>query len=331
MATVVKVRRIANPRHRPRKMTAKQIRFFGTPRQKAALRAKRKHRVRTKRNTSVIYGKSGKVFVHRRRRRNVSRKRKSNPALVVTLGSMNPHKRSKNTVPATKRNRRRRRYNMRHRRRNPVARRRNRRLITAAAPVRRNRRRRRYNVRHHRRHRRNGSRIVVMRPNRRHRRRRNPVYGQSIFGGPLFGRNSLELMGGGLLGLVAAKFIPTMFPASITGGIGGSNIGRVVISGVSAVVAGWAGSKVSVPLGQGMLFGGMIQTVSIALNAFLPQIYSQLNPSLGDLVSGQFPVPQNPIRAAAMMNALPAASTMPAGGQVRMGRIGLNSTYGAAY
>lgn len=317
MAIVKRIRRISNPRHhKRRKMPAKQIRIFGTKRQKAALRAKNhrpKHRPRAK----------------------VSRRR-PNPALVVTLGSMNP-KRSKN-VPAAKTNRRRRRANVRHHRRrrsNPVVRR-NRRHRNRTAPVRMNRRRRRAtNIRHHRR-RRNGPRIVVMRPNRKryNRRRRNPDFGQGVFGGPLFGRNAMELMGGGLLGLVAAKFIPTLFPASLTGTISGSNIGRVVISGISAVIAGWAGSKISVPLGQGMLFGGMIQTVSVALNAFLPSVYSQLNPSLGDLIAGQFPVPQNPIRAGQPAPlALPApAAGMPAGGQVRLGRMSaVDRVYGTAY
>jgi hypothetical protein len=69
-----------------------------------------------------------------------------------------------------------------------------------------------------------------------------------------------------------------------------------------------------------VLFGGMMQTLSVALNAFLPSVWTALNPSLGglgDLVPGQFTVPQNPIRAA-----LPVAAPMPAQAMkpVSMGR-----------
>jgi hypothetical protein len=163
---------------------------------------------------------------------------------------------------------------------------------------------------------------------RRHHRR-NPV---DLFGSPLFGKDSLELLGGGLIGVTAAKFIPTLLPASLTGGIASSNIGRVVLTGVSAVVGGWAGSKVSPKFGQGVLFGGMMQTLSVALNAFLPSVYSQLNPQLGDLMNGGFTVPQNPLRApypGALPPPPPAAA--PAGSQARMTMNGLARAYGSAF
>ena len=164
---------------------------------------------------------------------------------------------------------------------------------------------------------------VMRRRNRHyHRRRRNP----ELFGQPLFGKNSLELVGGGLLGLVAAKFIPTLIPTSITGGLTSSSVGRTVVTAISAVVGAWAGSKVSPQLGQGMLFGGMIQTASVALNAFLPSVYGTLNPSLGDLLPGQFPVPQNPIRAGIPA---PAAAAVATGSQNRIPMSGLARAYGA--
>lgn len=325
----VKVRKIANPRHRPRKMSAKQIRIFGTKRQKAALKA---HRNRTKLNPPKRSSNARKA-----------NPRKRNTALVVTLGSaLNPRKnKRRNTVAATakKSNRRRRRYNVHHRRRNTRAVARNPRHRNRTAPARAtNRRRRRYNTRHHRRNMsRKNPKIIVMKPNRRHRRR-NPL-NTELFGNPLFGKNSLELVGGGILGLVAAKFIPTLFPASITGGVASSSIGRVVISGISAVVGAWAGSKVSPLIGQGMLFGGMIQTMSIALNAFLPNVYSQLNPTLGrlgrfgDLTPGAFTIPQNPILLGRGTATLPpaAAQVGSGGGQVRMTTNGLGRAYGTAY
>ncbi len=183
---------------------------------------------------------------------------------------------------------------------------------------------------HHKHH--NPTRIVVLqkKPNKRHHSR-NPI-STTLFGKPLFGKDSLELVGGGLLGVVAAKFIPTLFPASITGGIASSNVGRTVITGISAVVAGWGGSKITPTLGQGMLFGGLMQTLSVALNAFLPAVYSQLNPQLGRLTDANFVVPQNPLRQLSAPMAAPLPSALPpAGGQARVALNGLARAYGPAF
>src|ERR1700753_4358148 len=231
MATRIQVRKLANPRkrnrrrkmrHGKRRMSPKQIRIFGTKAQKAALKRKRK------RNPAAR-----KVNAPRRvnRRR---RTRRSNPALVVTLGAMHPRKKKRRNKPVAKRARNRlrvasnpRRRN--RRRRNPVARKRvNRRRrrnastrIVVVAPK-RNRRRRR-----------NPARRVNRRRVNHHRRRRNPM--PDLFGSPLFGKNAWEMVGGGLVGVTAAKFIPTLLPASITGGIAGSNIGRTIMTGIAAV------------------------------------------------------------------------------------------------
>ena len=327
MATILKVRKLANPRRkrrnakrRNRKMSAKQIRFFGTKRQKAALKLRRKRkanpvrvsrrRAAKKRNRYVLWAVARSRRKRKAAKSNPRKKRSRNPALVLTLGSVNPRrKRRKKPVAVKVRKNRRRRVNTSHRRRrtrrNPVMR---------VAP-RRNRRRR--SNTHHRRRRRNPTRVVVVAPrrNRRHhsRSRRNP----SLFGHPMFGKDALELIGGGLVGVTASKFIPTLIPGSLTGSIGSSNIGRTIMTGVSAVIAGWAGSKVSPVFGQGVLFGGLMQTLSVALNAFLPSVYTALNPSLGDLVPGSFTVPQNPIRAALPVAAPPAAAAMK---PVSMGR-----------
>jgi hypothetical protein len=335
MATRIQVRRLANPRRkvnakrrnatRRRKMSPKQIRIFGTKAQKAALKRKR-----NKRNPVRKVNVAKRV---NRRRRN---KRSPNPALVVTLGAMNPRRRKRRNKPVAKAkaNRRRRRVATNPRRTN---RRRN---------VRRNARR----VNRRRRNRRNpATRIVVVSPkaNRRrrrntrhsyarrrvhHRRRRNPSI-PDLFGAPLFGKNALEMVGGGLVGLAAAKFIPTMIPGVST--FTGSNIGRVVVSGISAVVGGWLGSKVSPQFGQGVLFGGMIQTVSIALNAFLPTAYAPLAPytTLGDLMNGGFSIPQNPLRVPypAIAPPPPPPAAAPAGSQARITMNGLARAFGPAY
>jgi hypothetical protein len=100
---------------------------------------------------------------------------------------------------------------------------------------------------------------------------------------------------GGLIGVTAAKIIPGMLPASLLG----SPIMRIVVSGASAWAAGMVGSKVSGPFGNAVLFGGLMQTGSLALNAFIPSIGGQIGlrgmGGLGDIVPGYFPVPQNPI------------------------------------
>lgn len=97
---------------------------------------------------------------------------------------------------------------------------------------------------------------------------------------------------GGLVGVTAAKLIPGLLPASLMG----SPIMRIVVSGASAWAAGMVGAKVSGPFGNAVLFGGLMQTGSLALNAFVPSIGGQIGlRGLGDIVPGYFPVPQNPI------------------------------------
>lgn len=307
-------RKKANARTK-RKMTPKQIRHFGTKRQKAALKLKR-HRPRT-----------------------------SNP-LAVTLrpvpvaSASNPHHKRRNTV-ATKRavkNRRRRvvavsrrrRPNTHHRRRT----RKNPRPVAVA--------RRRPNRRPHfwQRRRRNpaGTRVVVMAPrrNRRNGVRRNP----NLFGNSLGSKGTLKILGGGLAGVAAAKFIPQILPTSITtSGLGSSTIGKVLITGVSAFVAFWIASKADAAFGEGVLFGGLMQTASVALNAFLPGFNIAGIPialsGLGDLVQGQFAVPQNPLRQMQMRQmqmALPAAnSAMPAPAGSKATMSGLGRAYPSAY
>ena len=299
MATVSEVTKIRNPRHskvnrramkanrKRRKMSPKQIRFFGTKRQRAALKQKRSAARNPKRTVRA-----------NRKRSNAKANppNKFNPAWIVTLapGAVNPHKKRSNTV-AAKTNRK--------RRRNTAAKvnrkRSNRRATNRVRHIHHyhERKRRRNAPKANRRRRRRNSPVVIMSPrhNRRsNRRRRNPT---ELFGDPLFGKQALKLVGGGILGVTATKFFPTILPTSLIGGIASSNIGRTVVSGISAVVAGWAGSKVDPAIGQGMLFGGLMQTLSVALNAFLPSVYQQLNLGLGYLAPGSFPVPQNPVMA----------------------------------
>lgn len=140
------------------------------------------------------------------------------------------------------------------------------------------------------------------------RRRRNPVFGQS-------GKAMATAIAGGLVGVTITKLVPTFVPASLRS----SAIMNVVVSGAVAVGAGMLAKRFAGPVfGDGVLFGGLMQTASMALNAFIPSIGGRF--SLGDLVPGSFPVPQNPIRAGIVAPA-----------QARIQMSGLQRVYGHAF
>lgn len=313
MAMVKRVRRLANPRRATakrrnatalrakrkaagsgkRKMSAKQIKFFGTKRQKAALKAARKRK-----RTTV----AAKVAtVSNPRRKSSSRKRKStrrrNPALVVTLGQLVNPRRRKNMARRKRRVAKvTRRRVRRSRKAYPVA--------VAANP----RRRRRYARRN---------------PARRRsvRRRRNP----DVFGARPLSGGGLKLIAGGLVGVAAAKFLPRLIPGNILGTMG--NFGGVVATGISAYVAGMAAGKfMGNQFGQAVLFGGLMQTGSVVLNMVLPGFAVGGVPialsGMGELVPGSFVVPQNPLR----IPAAPAPAT-----NARVNLNGLNRAYGTAF
>jgi len=140
----------------------------------------------------------------------------------------------------------------------------------------------------------------------------------------LTGKSALTLIGGGLVGVAAAKFLPTLVPSSMT--FTQSNIGRFVITGASAFAAGWVASKVNREFGGAVLFGGLMQTGSVALNALLPGFTIGGVPiglsGMGELMPGQFVVPQNPLR-------LPPPPAPPTNARVTMN--GLARAYGTAF
>lgn len=270
MAQVVRVRRLAaNPRRRGskrstkrnaghrRRLTAKQIRYFGTPAQKAGLRRKRSN----SRHKS-------RAAVRRRPRSN-------NPALVVSLGTINPKRR--NNVAR----RRKRSTHKSHRARGA---RRNYTRIVVRAP-RRNPRRRRSGV----------SRRRSVR-----RIRRNP----SLFGASVSTTVMAQAVLGGLVGVTAAKMLPAALPA----GLAATPTMRVVAAAASAFAAGWAAGKVNKTFGDAVLFGGLMQAGSQLLNVFVPSVGRQIG--LGELVDGRFVVPQNPLRLPAPAPAANARVTM---------------------
>lgn len=204
------------------------------------------------------------------------RRKKRNPVRVLTLGRKNPRstmkRRTRRKAASTTTRRRRRTVSAapRRRRRNPVARR-------ATSRRRRNptttviRRRRSVTVR---------------------RRRRNPnLFGRSV------GTSQLgQAIIGGLIGVTAAKMIPAALPVNLTA----TPIMQIISTGASAWLAGMLAGRFSQPFGDAVFFGGMMQMGSIALNAFLPSVGGRIalngmRGGLGELVSGAFAVPQNPL------------------------------------
>lgn len=321
MALRHQVTKLSNPRHAPkrdRKMSPKQIRYFGTARQKAALKAHRKRTAAPKASVS-------------------SARRSPNPAWVVTLGANPHHKRSTKPVPAAKtKNRRRRASNARRR----VAVRHPRRVAARnphrprTAPV-RHHRRRAVAVTHRRRR-----RAVAVNPRRRrrssnprrvyvmNRRKRNP----SLFGTSITSSQGLKMIGAGFVGLIGAKFLPTLIPASMGASFMSSNLGRVVVTGAAGyLTAVVAGKVMGDRFGDAALFGAIIQTGSVALNAFLPAIYKQLGIGLGDFVPGRFSVPQNPLLQRQQMQRAIAAGASPASSMAPTGAVMVNSGMGRAY
>lgn len=295
MAIITKVKRLSNPRRvvvRRRKLSAKQIKFFGTKAQKAALKRKRT----ASRSAAPI---------HRSRTAPVAKRRTTNPAWVVTLGpAVNPHKRS-NTMPAKRKTKNRRKTVK------VVAKRRRR--VVATNPKRRT-------------HRTANPKVVVRYRTRKANRRRAGVKrNPNIFGSRLGSKESMKMIGGGLAGVVATKFLPTMIPANIAPQLVTTNLGRVAVSAAAALVAGWAASKVDARFGEGVYFGGFMQVASVGLNTFLPAVYKSLGVGLGDFAPGQFAVPQNPLRIAA-----PGSHSMaPSGALTRTSNLG--RAYAPAY
>jgi hypothetical protein len=144
------------------------------------------------------------------------------------------------------------------------------------------------------------------------RRRRNPAFG-------LKGAGMAKAVVAGLAGVAAAKFIPTLIPAGIVQG----NLMRTVATGASAFVAQMLAKMVikDTSITDAVLFGGLMQTGSTALNAFLPGIAASLG--LSGIVDANWTIPENPLRQLPVM-AAPA-------GDARMGVAGLARAYGSAY
>lgn len=268
MAVAVKIHRVANPRRRKavrrnvRRKTARKTRKNPVIRRYTvkALKSELKRR-----GKSVNPRRRSKV-----RRRAVTSKRRSvrrrsNPVLIE-LGALNPRRSSMAKRKTNGRSRRRRVARRRHTRRNPVA-------VTRRRRRTANPRRRRY-------------------ARRSYSRRRNPM-GVSA--------NDMVVKGiGGLIGVAATKFLPTLIPASLMTSFAGVPFLSVITTGAGAFAASFLVGKFAGPgWGNAVLIGGLMQTASAALNALAPpSIAGALALSgVGDIIpSGPFPVPSNNLR-----------------------------------
>lgn len=181
--------------------------------------------------------------------------------------------------------------------------------------------------------------MAVSNPRRRRARSRNPrkVYyinrrrNPTLFGSNLFSKDALKLIGGGFVGLIGAKFLPTLVPASMAGSFMTSTVGKVVVTGVAGYLTSVVAGKVAgTRFGEAALFGAIIQTASVALNAFIPSLYQQLGIGLGDFVPGRFSVPQNPLLMSQKMRQI-AAPSAPASSMMPTGSVPVSSGLGRAY
>ena len=129
----------------------------------------------------------------------------------------------------------------------------------------------------------------VRRVSVRRARRRNP----SLFGSRVNASQMTKAVVGGLVGVTAAKTLPTFLPANMTA----TPIMRILSSGAAAFLAGWLAGRFDSTFGDAVLFGGLMQAGSVALNTFVPSVGGQIGLSggLGELMAGAYPVPQNPL------------------------------------
>lgn len=265
MATLVRRRRLVNAgkrlRRRRKNLSDKQIRFFGTKAQRAALKRRRRHsNARRRRHPSEHRPVKMSVRRHRRirralasspigaprtnrarrRRKNVRHRRRTNVGSIITVYPMrthNPRKRRKSNVAARHRTRRRNVVHRRHRRRPNVV------------------------------YRKRISRGVYRyTSNPRHRRRHNAV--RSRMGG-MFGGTAnkvLSIIGGATV----TKLISDLLPVSFQGGI----LGYLGIGLVAVAQGQIAGRMIfrSPSVGENMTAGGLVYLTIKILNDLVPSL-----------------------------------------------------------
>jgi len=253
-----------NPR---RKLSAKQIKYFGTPAQKAAQKASR-HRKRSKANKGAPFSRKArmnrKAKSHRRR---TSPRRRTNPGDILSL-AFNPGQKRRKTMAATKRRRRRARAGQR---RNTTRRR----HMRANPAVRRHNRRRHHTVRHR-------------------RNRRNPSSS-----GNVTMKSAMMILGGGAVGYFGSKGLTQAVLGANNTGVNGYAVNALVTAGLALAAHMFKLKNVSV----GILAGGAIQLIQRIVTDKTP--IGQIGQSLGvgDYQMQNFVTPQrlvDPLNSAAI-------------------------------
>jgi hypothetical protein len=241
-----------------RKLSAKQIRFFGTPAQKAALKNSRKR----KRNASArtTMRRARKTFGTRHRRRT----RAKNPGDILSL-TLNPGK-GRTMARARRRSSGRRRN---YRRRRAVS----------------NPRRRRYSMRHH--HRTNPRRRNYTHHRRRHHNRRNPSsrgMGMSLKQGIMF------TVGAGV-GYFGSKALTQAVMGSNNTGVSGY-LGNALTTAGLAVAAHMFRGVLGPSAGIAVASGGLLQLVARIISDNTPLGSTLQSLGLGDYQVQNFVTPQ---------------------------------------
>jgi len=256
-------------------------------------RAKRSNPAAPKRNAQGQFIKRSvarKRTAAKRKARTVRRKRvattyRANPALIYTLGALNPHTtgNTKGKKMATKKKTRARRKRTavaaprRARRRNPrkVTRR-----VRAAAPAPRKRRR--------------NSAAGVRRRVRRYMRRRNS---SSVYGTRILSSNGLSMIAGGLGGVAGVKIIGGFIPAGFRRfGV----LGDTLIAGATAVGLGMLATKfLGQTVGNAVTFGGLMYAGSVGINGIAPGLRVMDTPltlnGMGVWAPASFPIPSQTV------------------------------------
>ena len=132
--------------------------------------------------------------------------------------------------------------------------------------------------------------------NKRRAKKRNPL----LFGRQMNTLETVKLFGGGLVGVTVTKLVPAYLPIPE---LNSNPTMRVLVSGATAFLAGYFASKMNPDFGSAVMFGGGMQTLSVALNAFLPGVGSQIGlrgvrRGVGQVVTLPQPAlaPENPFR-----------------------------------
>ncbi len=142
-----------------------------------------------------------------------------------------------------------------------------------------------------------------------HRSRRSNPFG-------LTGGDLTKHVVGATVGFSVCKLAPRSYPANWTA----SPIMSVVSTGLTALGLAWVANRFARPWTTGVLIGGGMATLNVAINAWAPPSLSQYASisNLGEFVPGGFPLPQGPVRYA--LASAPAEA--PNGSQVNVGAFG---------